>query len=414
MIRCRVVTRSAAVLAGVALMSCSSDSSPVESDPFPIYVDRADGAFIAELREGDTARRAVIDVLSPITLFDADPTAAVQRRTAAYQLLGHRSPTDPGLIARADFVTTVLEHHPCATATCTVGAPGTPTPIDAVLGADALRSVAVRFEPSLDQLEILPDIAGSGEARDRACDAVVPRPFYGGGTMLIGGTELAFDGLRIALGVCLSPNPSATTPEARGTDAAFVLSTGVGISIIGQARYEAWRQAQGGPPLDELPTATALLPSGPVAGKLARFDRLSIVGSSTAPRGPCREVYAHHLLAERDCEDDDDCPCVDARVCSTPAILELAPAAPIEAVVIDDLHPLLQALRTELRPDQPEIDGILGVDALANTAFDVDYPNNRLLLRCADAGCVSRPAFRDVFDRVTIAQCVAAAPARAR
>jgi len=79
-------------------------------------------------------------------------------------------------------------------------------------------------------------------------------------------------------------------------------------------------------------------------------------------------------------------------------------------VVVADDDPLLQSLRAELRPEQPEIDGILGVHALATTEFDVDYPNNRLLLRCVGGGCVARPTFIDSGSRRTIDDCVDAAP----
>ncbi len=408
---------AAAVAVAVTVSACS-DTPPIEGDPFPILLDRADGAFLIDLREGDSVRRAVIDVLSPLTVFDPGPNVPARRRAATFSLLGHRSDTDPSLVARARLSTTVLGLHPCASpdpaepTPCTVGDPDAPTTIDAILGADALRGAAIRFDPSADRIAILPDIAGSGEARDRACDAEVPRPFYGGGNMLIGGTVLRFDGLRIALGVCLSHDPDATTAEQRGTDTALVLSTGIGISILGETRYEAWRRISGGPALADLPRAAALLPSGRVDGRLARIDRLAIVGTSTAPRGACREVFAHHFLTQRDCvAEDTDCPCTDEDDgCAAAAILELAPPAPIEAVVVSDEHPLLQALRAELRPDQPEIDGILGVDALATAQFDVDYPNNRLLLRCVGAGCVARPSFRESADRTNIERCLAAAP----
>ena len=399
------------VLAVLAALAACGDPS-IEGDTFPILVDRAAGAFVVDVREDGVQRRAVVDVMSPLTVVDVPAGTPVQRRGATLTVLGHRSETDPTLIARAILRPAVLELRPCASdAPCKIGGENDEVAIEAVIGADALRGAAIRFQPAVDRLAILPDVAGDSGARDRACDAEVPRPFYGGGTLQVGGTELAFAGLRIALGVCLSPDPTATSDELRGTDAALVLSTGLGISIIGEARYEAWRRVTNGPALESLAEKTALLPSGEVRGRLARFDRLAIVGTSTAPRGACRTVYAHHLLAERDCAPGDDCPCTSGdRTCATPAILELAPGAPIEAIVVPDRHPLLQALRTELRPEQPEIDGILGVDALATTELDVDYPNNRLLLRCVGAGCVARPAFRDVGDRSTIATCISAAP----
>jgi hypothetical protein len=270
----------------------------------------------------------------------------------------------------------------------------------------------VRFEPAGDRLYFLPDVAGDAEARSRACDVVVPEPFYGGGTLRIGDSEVGFAGTRVALSLCLSPNPTAPDPAERGTDAAMVLSTGVGRSIMSASRYTAWATATGAPLLSELPDdERALLPSGPVTGRLGHIDRLAIVGSSASPQG-CRAVYAHHLLAERNCAAGDDCPCTEAQgdFCTIGAIAELAPPDPIEVVIVDDEHPLLQALRAELRPEQPEIDGILGVNALSTTTFDVDYPTNRLLLRCVGVGCVARPRLFTEGSRADVARCIATAP----
>jgi len=75
-------------------------------------------------------------------------------------------------------------------------------------------------------------------------------------------------------------------------------------------------------------------------------------------------------------------------------VLELVPPAPIEVVVVPDTSPVLQALRAELRPARPEIDGILGIDALGGAVLDVDYPHNRVLMRCVPpaATCVADPA----------------------
>lgn len=394
-----------------ALAACGDVTA---NDPFPIDVDRASGAFVVKLRAGadEEPRTTVVDVLSPLTILDQDSSFAPRRHEVTLNLLEPAAAADPDPTVRARWCSNVLYMHPCdPDSACTIGAAGQPVDIEAVLGADILRSNAITFEPASNQMFILPDVAGDNEARGDACEVVVPAPFYGGGTLRIGDTEIGFAGTRIALGVCLSPDPAAADVKDRGTDAALVLSTGIGLSILGESRYRAWAEASGGPALETLPPATARLPSGPVDGRLGRIDRLAIVGTSTAPRGACREVFAHHLLTARDCiaTDGDDCPCSEGNSCPVAAIAELAPTEPVEVVVVPDEHPLLQALRAELRPEQPEIDGILGVNALATTSFDVDYPNNRLLLRCERAGCVARPALLD-NKRPVIEACVAAAP----
>ncbi len=405
------MTRWLALLAVLAL-ACGTDESN-SGDPYPIHVDRVGGALLVSVRVDDGPPvPAVLDVMSPLTVIDAALDATPRRRGVDLALLGHRSATDATLITRARFAATALFLHPCATAApCEVGLPGAPTAISAVIGADTLRGDALRVRGADDVIAVLPDVAGDGEARDKVCDAEVPSPFYGGGTLVVNGTELAFAGLRPTLGVCLSPDPTNPDPTQRGVDAALVLSTGIGPSILAQSRYATWRAATGGPTLDQLPPATVLLPSGALSGRLATLDGLALVGSASAPRGACREVASHHLLTDRDClpADGDACPCTDAAFCSVPSVVELATR--FEALVVADDEPLLQALRTELRPAQPEIDGVLGLSALAATEFDVDYPHNRLLFRCAASDCVARPALRDRASRLIVGQCLARAGA---
>jgi hypothetical protein len=416
----RCVSRIAAILAAAAAAAANlagcGEYTP--GDPFPVLVRRAGGAFVVDLRvdDEDSPRTAVIDVLAPLTILDQEASLPPLRRSTSLDIIAPRSATDPTPIVRTHFSNTVIRLHPCDPGgPCTIGSAGAPLAIGAVIGGDVLGGNSISFEPAADRIFVLPDVPGSDEARGRACDVVVSSPFYGGGTLLVGDTEISFTGSRVALGACLSPDPTAIDPTLRGVDAAFVLSTGVGISILGESRYQAWQRLADGPALDTLPPATALLPSGPVVGKLARIDRISLTGTSTGARAACRDVYSSYLMAQRDCvdTDGDNCPCnlADDQVrCGVAAIAELAPAAPIEFVVVEDNHPLLQALRTELRPQQPEIDGILGVDALADTAFDVDYQNSRVLIRCVESGCVARPAFNDINSRPVIAACVASAP----
>ena len=79
-------------------------------------------------------------------------------------------------------------------------------------------------------------------------------------------------------------------------------------------------------------------------------------------------------------------------------------------LVVDDTEPTLQALRTELRPDQPEVDGILGTDVLRGAEIDVDYPHDRLLARCPGSQCSARPSLAQVGDRCQINRCIKGLP----
>src|SRR5690606_3700396 len=118
---------------------------------------------------------------------------APARRSVTLDLMAPRSPSDATRIVRARWSATVLDLHPCDPAgACAVGAAGQPRAVSAILGADVLRNNAITFEPATNTMYVLPDVAGDNEARGRACEVVVPEPFYGGGTLRIGDTEVGF------------------------------------------------------------------------------------------------------------------------------------------------------------------------------------------------------------------------------
>ncbi|HVV88524.1 MAG TPA: hypothetical protein VHE35_36020 [Kofleriaceae bacterium] len=416
------------VLGALAVLGAGcGDGDTHDGDPFPIYAGRAAGAFTVGFTSdldpgGAAANPAVVDVLSPVTVIDLEGPPP-RRGGVTLTMLAPPTPGAATTVPRARFDTTALLLHPCSTAgACPIGDPASPTPIGAVIGADTLRDDAIRFEPDTSRMFVFDQIAGSDQARDDACDALLPAPFYGGGTLVVGDTELSFDGLRIAVDVCLQETPPRERPIAvTGTDAAMVLSSGIGVSILGEARYEQWRQEHGGEPLASLPATSVMLPSGPVSGRLATIPAIDIAGGGSSSRGACHDAYANRLLTARNCLTTDDCPCGGDPFCAAPAVLELVPATPIDVVVVPDTDPTLQALRAELRPARPEVDGILGMNALGGAVLDVDYPHNRVLFRCvpppatctpdptAPPACLVRPTLRDAASRPVIEACVAAA-----
>lgn len=383
-------------------------------DPYPIQVRTDNGAVLIGLRtdDGSPDRVAVLDALSPVTLVDPGPDAAPKIRTASLTLLGERSDGAGSLdLPRARLPDkTVIALHPCKDATCFVGPEGGLQPYEAIVGADALAGDALRLKLQDSQVFVLADIGGDDIDRTRACDAVFPAPYRGGGTLVIAGAEIPFGGRRVTLQTCLGQNPDTLLPQAqRGVDALFVLSTGLGISIIGETAYARYRLIRpAAPPVEDLPTEAVFIASGPIEGRRATIDRMALVASSTGdPRAPCRQVYAHYLLLRRNCTPGDDCPCNSGdNFCSVPASVELMPAGGIPMLVVPDADPTLQALRTELRPDQAEVDGILGANAISVAEVDIDYPHNRVLARCRTPECSARPALAEIVDRPLVKTCI--------
>jgi hypothetical protein len=408
-------------LAGCSLITDSFVTNDFSGDLYPIQVQTDSGAIVVGLRElGTPDRVAVLDLLSPLTLVDPGIDIPPTVTRADLIVLGERG----GVLdlPRARFLQTqVLALHPCQTPsdpaadpTCFVGPDTAPHPFDAIIGADALAGDALRLRLGDHQVSILADVAGGEQQRALACDAVFPSPYRGGGTLVLAGTELPFTGRRVTMQTCLGDNPDpAITQSLRGADALMLISTGIGRSLLGEAAYERYRLAHpAAPALADLPIEAISLPSGSIEGRHAVIDRLAMVArSSASPRAPCRQVYAHHLLLASDCIAGDDCPCENGDTfCAVPAIVEVAPAAGLDMLIIPDDNPTLQALRTELRPDQQEVDGILGTSALLAAEIDIDYPHDRVLARCTTQECVTRPALPAKSERARVNGCVAAGP----
>jgi hypothetical protein len=384
------------VASGCDYVTSSFETNDFSGDPYPILVERTSGGVVVGMREGTLDHTAVLDVMSPLTLIDRGADARISIGEVDLTLLGARSAGSLLDLPRAAFPSkTVATLHPCSVDNCSIGTPASLRSFDAIFGLDAFAGDALRLRLGDDQIFVLPDVAGSEVRRSRACDAVLESPYRGGGTLVVAGTELGFSSFRVAIDTCLAPNPARDVPQSkRGADALLVMSTAIGISILDESTYERYRELDPTtiPDLTSLPDSTVFLPSGPITGKLGSIPSLALVSNFSAnPRAPCRQVWASHLLAARTCQPGDDCPCTDGKsFCSTPAMVELAPPSKmISFLIVSDSEPVLQALRAELRPDRPEVDGILGADVLTSVELDLDYAHDRMLARCTDTNACS-------------------------
>ena len=417
MVKCAVAV-TAGLLAGCDNLTANHRTNPFSGDEFPILVDDSSGAILVGLREAGkpALRTAVLDAMSPITLIDRGADVAPSIFETDLTVLGARFLGGELDLPRGVFTEKqVVTLHPCQAQECSVGTNVGPRPFDALIGLDAFKSDALRLRLDTDEIFILPDIAGDDQRRGRACDAVFDTPFRGGGTLLIGGTEVGFTNWRIAIDACLKPNPERLIAQSgRGADVLLVFSSAIGTTLLSASAYERYRQVDPAAlPPEMLPEAQVILPSGPVTGNLTDIPSIALVGNSSGnPRAPCRQMWASHLLGERNCAAGDDCPCTGGdRFCSVPAMVEVAPAVPIPVLVVADSEPTLQALRTELRPDRPEVDGILGTYAIAALELDIDYAHDRLLARCVDrTHCGARVAFTNATERRVMNDCLGDMP----
>ncbi len=408
------------VLASCSVITNNFDVDTFSGDPFPDHVDLSTGAILVGLQDGSSFYRpTILDIMSPVTIEDTGETEPMVT-TPTLVMLGEGS---DGMfdIPRASFQNAnVIQTHPCDASTCTVGAGSAIGSYQALLGGNTFAGNALELALGSGVVFVLADIPGTEARRTEICDAVYPTPFRGGGTLIIDGTELDFGSFRPALQTCLVPAPAGSQQSVRGTDALLVASTGVGPTLLAESAYERFRDEQmlasGAAPPDYplLPVATVTLSSGPITGFATTIPSLALVATSvTAPRSPCRQVYASHVLGSADCDlanPNFDCPCTSGSgaFCNVPAVTELVPPAGIDVLVISDDEPVLQALRTELAPDQADVDGILGTEAMLAPVIDADYPNNRMLMRCprGTPGCTARPELDEESFRTQLQGCV--------
>jgi len=71
------------------------------------------------------------------------------------------------------------------------------------------------------------------------------------------------------------------------------------------------------------------------------------------------------------------------------AYLELDGMLPV--AVIDDAEPFLQSLRFDVRPEGPEVDGLVGAGVLAGTRLELDYLGDpaRAIFSCEAAAAAA-------------------------
>jgi hypothetical protein len=421
--------------AGCDLLTDPFSTNDFSGDPFPVPVALQSGAVLLHAREQVGYLPALIDVLAPFSIYDPGPSPAAQVNQRSLLLL---SGPEEAPIARARVSGPIVDLHPCSNTDpnyrCEVGRDGALQSVHYTIGADLLAGDALRLDLSQQQLFLFPDIPGADSDRSDACDAVFSQPFRGGGTLLIGGTELPYVGRRIAISACAAPrfanppllpneNPDAALlvagprfglpPRERGVDLLLVASTSVGVTLLAESAYDRYALAEGLPRAATLPrTGGATLQSGRIACRPAKLSSLALVGKASA-RGACGDVYAHRYLTydvvRSKCQPAErNCPC-DNLPCGAPAVVELPTS--VDVLLISDAEPLLLGLRTELRPDEAEVDGVIGTELLARMSFDIDYPNNRVLARCAGPAdgttCLTRPEYPnpDRLDRVV--RCLA-------
>ena len=425
---------AALAVASAVTVGCGDDFSAL-LDSFPIALTRApmgggvagDGALIATASPLGTPGAKfpmLVSTGSALTLLVGPPVDHPATQKEGFDLL---DPTTDAL--RGSFRNVSLLKLPLSPVGDGSVLPG------GILAGDILRkySVDIRFGAtcpcatcpggtgfcsSMTFWEHLgPDI---GFLEDSGY-AVLRFSLFGGGEVTAEGDPdflgqrgpLVLEPTRVVFRTCAVPKPFLPT-DARdttccketdaerlktGVDLALMLDTGVGPLVLSRSawtRVLAALAAQGDPaamPAEMSGTLNIATWPTPIAAILSTIPRFALVdnetGGATDP-GPCVELGRSRRIeqvevvvqaAEAAQMATDVCtqPCDNDvrepdKSQNSAAYVELNGS--IAVAVIADEEPYLQGLRFDVRPEGPELDGVIGAGALGRSRVEIDYASD--------------------------------------
>jgi hypothetical protein len=437
------MTARAVTASAVAALLLGCDPNPTALiDSLPIALTRApiatgvagDGALVARAgHPGETPFEMVIDTGSVVTALGG--TGSVTTVRDGFDIFDAAAPD----ALRASFRNHDLIRMPIAP----IG-DGSLTP-RGILGGTLLRgySIQLRFGATCggarcSSLTFWRHVGADAGFLADAGIAVYEFSPYGGGEYTANGNAdflglrgpLVLPPTRVVMRTCAVPKPfvpsepgvpipacctaADAATQATGTELALLLATGVGPLVLSKS---AWARVVRGaaaipapdtvvlPGVLELPPATESLfiatwPNA-ISASWTAIPRLAFVdlevGGGADPGacvelGRARRTEQVSYLTTRDPE---------SRVCGQPcdadtrergkmqssaAYLELGGSIPV-AVVENDAA-FLQALRFDVRPEGPELDGLVGAAVFGQARVELDYVSTqpRALMSCeADA-----------------------------
>ncbi len=405
------------VLAG----SCSEPCCT--TDGRPIDLVRGPGGELTVALSDDSAAAplaAVLDTGAPITLWQATNAAAapfVVRRTLRLRGAPGPGATAPvrAVIRRVDTVTTSLGRFGTSALSLAAGA---------VLGGDVLigLSVELAFDGPSPQITIWDREPASDTFLSAASYAVLHTDRHGGGELNVlrpadslgQRAPLRYPPSRLVLRSCAAPSafhredplPETCCPgdergRSTGVDLSLLLATGVGPVVLGEAAWSRVVARVDPPPPEPVPGPLHVATSeGPIKARWTKLPRLALVDQeapSSANPGPCVELARARRLEQvafRQANSPARAACalpcdLDPRARSlaqnSAAYVEVG--ADLDVAIIADTEPLLRGIRADVRPEGPEVDGLLGAAALRATRVELDYDRQpaRLIFSCAAA-----------------------------
>ena len=403
---------------------CTIDSFSIGLGWAPLGVGAAGrpGGLLAQAiwnprTAGEAPFKMSVDTGSPLTVSNGSADGTPETVSRSFDILGPapaESMMPPPVRARFEGI----DMLPVA-----LGSTGdAATRPQALLGGDLLRGFSVEFHFGAPSMTFWPyQRADDGFLEDVGYAVLHFTPFGGGELTGNGPKDLL--GLRGPINVpatrvvfrgCVTPapfDPSDPVREAcchrgdevtnalNGVPLSLMLSTGAGPLVLSRSAWDRVRSKQVVPPPAEVPgqlfmaTAAAPLAVGwttlPVDARLALVNQES---SNAADPGPCVELYRSRRIewvALRQATMPDLMVCVQRcdtdpndsqKAQNSAAYVEVGGAAgdEIPVAILEDADPFLEGLRTDIRPEGPELDGIIGAAVLKHTRLELDYRSSSM------------------------------------
>jgi hypothetical protein len=373
----------------------------------------------------------VIDTGSPFTILDGPSGSTPQTNPAGWKLYGYGADVSPPPLRATFRGWSVIQVPLSPIRDATLLPPG------GVLGADLLRnySVELRFGALCpdgggalcSSMTLWSHLGEDASLLEDAGYAVIGFTAFGGGEVTAEGNPdflglrgpLDVPATRVVMRSCVVPDPFSPTTgspllslasctnsqaaiaQASGVDLSLMIDTGVGPLVLSAS---AWARvvaaaAKSLPASIALPLAPAVEPSPappplyvatwptPIDVLLwATIPRFAFVNLETGANddpGPCVELgrarrteivsysTVHNPGADLCGAACDIDPNNTSEAQSSAAYLEIAGQIPV-AVISDD-EPFLQGLRFDILPEGPELDGLVGANALGRSRVELDY-----------------------------------------
>jgi hypothetical protein len=181
---------------------------------------------------------------------------------------------------------------------------------------------------------------------------------------------------------------------ATGIDLTLMVDTGVGPLVLSKT---AWDRIKAWLPIDpveiEADDDPLRIATWPVEiptiywSTIPNFALVDLESGAAMDPGPCVELQrarriervsvavANDMTSTACTEPCDNDPREPDKAQNSAAYLELtgSPLRQIPVAVISDDEPYLQGLRFDVRPEGPELDGVIGAGALGGARVEIDY-----------------------------------------